>query len=469
MKTQIKSIVKNFSYALSSNLLSLVISSLTVLVVPKFLGIEEYGYFQLYIFYSTYTALLHFGWIDGIYLRFAGARYNDLEKNMFYSQFWMLSLTQITILLGALFVSVIFLKDVDKIYIIRMMIVSSTIVIPKGFLQYILQGTNRIKEYSRLIISEKAVFSLLTLFFILSGTEKYQTLIAVDIISKISALLLSVYYCKDIVLRPVRNFKSEISEVILNISVGINLLIAYITGSSIIGVVRFAIEKYWDVGVFGKISLTLNISNLFMIFINSLSVILFPVLRRVNPERLVELYNNLRTLLMNLSLGLLIAYYPAQWLLKVWLPNYAESLEFMILLFPIMVFEGKMNLLVNTYLKTLRKEKAILIINLITLSLSVIATIINVITVRSLDIMVLSITLLLCFRSTIAEIFLAKQLQLGVSTNIIIEISFVIMFILISSNLSNIVGVILYTAIYFINLYVQKNSIFKSINYLKGL
>lgn len=462
-----KSIAKNFSYALSSNLLSLVISSLTVLIVPKFLGIEEYGYFQLYIFYSTYTALLHFGWIDGIYLRFGGAKYEDLEKDKFYSQFWMLALMQFTILLIVMFLSSVFVQDGDKIFIFRMMIVSSTIVIPKGFLQYVLQGTNRIKEYSQLIVIEKFIFSFFTLLIITGGIEKYQVLIVIDIISKLFALFLSIYHCKDIIHRPINNLKFDFNETRLNISAGINLLIAYITGSLIIGIVRFAIERFWDVGVFGKISLTLNISNLFMIFINSLSVILYPVLRRVNPLKLNDVYTNLRTLLSSLLLGLLMLYFPAQWLLKIWLPQYAESLEFMLLLFPIMVFEGKMNLLVNTYLKTLRKEKVILRINLITVSLSLIMTIVNILTEKNIYIMVASITLLLCIRSTIAEIILAKQLKLKISTNIIIEIVFVFIFIIIGTVSTSMIAMTIYALIYLVNIHSKKNDISRSINYLK--
>ena len=266
-----KSIIKNFSYALSSNLVSLLISSLIVLVIPKFLGIEEYGYFQLYIFYSTYTALLHFGWIDGIYLRFGGYRYEELEKDKFYSQFWMLTLMQLSILFFVILLSLTIGNDENKVFIFRMMIISSTLVIPKGFLQYVLQGTNRIKEYSQLILIEKLIFASMTIFVILNGAEKYQILIVIDVISKFFALTLAMYHCKDLIFRPLKNLKFDFNEAKLNISSGINLLIAYITGSLIIGIVRFAIEKYWDVGVFGKISLTLNISNLFMIFINSLN------------------------------------------------------------------------------------------------------------------------------------------------------------------------------------------------------
>ncbi|MEH7250466.1 hypothetical protein V7114_27310, partial [Neobacillus niacini] len=61
--------MKNFSYTLSSNLISMIISTIVILIVPKVLGVEDYGYWQLYLFYASFVGFLHFGWNDGIYLR----------------------------------------------------------------------------------------------------------------------------------------------------------------------------------------------------------------------------------------------------------------------------------------------------------------------------------------------------------------------------------------------------------------
>ena len=45
-----KKIIANFSYVVLSNLLTVIVSSLVVLILPKIMGVEEYGYWQLYIF-----------------------------------------------------------------------------------------------------------------------------------------------------------------------------------------------------------------------------------------------------------------------------------------------------------------------------------------------------------------------------------------------------------------------------------
>lgn len=64
-----KKIVSNVMYALMAQGISLILSVLMALIVPKIMGIEEFSYWQLFLFYSGYSGFFHFGLNDGIYLR----------------------------------------------------------------------------------------------------------------------------------------------------------------------------------------------------------------------------------------------------------------------------------------------------------------------------------------------------------------------------------------------------------------
>lgn len=85
LNNKVITFVKNFSYTFSSNILTMIVSALVILIVPKLIGVQEYGYWQLYMFYSFYVGFLHFGWNDGIYLRYGGQDYKDLNKRYFFS------------------------------------------------------------------------------------------------------------------------------------------------------------------------------------------------------------------------------------------------------------------------------------------------------------------------------------------------------------------------------------------------
>lgn len=402
MNIKALSFIKNMSYTISSNLLSLMVSTLVILIVPKLIGIEEYGYWQLYIFYSSYVGFLHFGWNDGIYLRYGGYEYDKLDKKLFFSQ--LVSLFSIQIIIGILICgfSNLYVVDTNRNFIIKMVAIAMVLLNTRVMLLYIIQATNRIKEYARITMFDKIVYITLIFVFLILGVRDFKLMIFADLIGKYVSLVYSMISCKEIVFNEISYLCCTVKETITNISVGIKLMFANIASMLIIGIVRFGIERTWDVGTFGKVSLTLSISNMMMIFINAVGVIMFPILRRTNQERLPSIYLIMRDFLMVLSLGALILYYPLKTVIAAWLPQYAESLLYMALLFPIFIYEGKMSLLINTYLKTLRREKVMLQINIITMLISLILAYIATQVLRNLDITIINIVILLAFRCVLA-------------------------------------------------------------------
>lgn len=74
MQRDVMKFVKNIFFAFLSNGITLLISFVMTLLLPKFLGVKAYGYYQLYIFYITYASIMCFGWAEGIYLRIGGKK-----------------------------------------------------------------------------------------------------------------------------------------------------------------------------------------------------------------------------------------------------------------------------------------------------------------------------------------------------------------------------------------------------------
>jgi O-antigen/teichoic acid export membrane protein len=463
------SFIKNFSYAISSNLISMIISALVILIVPKLIGIEDYGYWQLYLFYSYYVGFLHFGWNDGIYLRYGGKEYKDLNKGLFFSQFWMLVIFQLLICVIIFRYSKVFIFDTNRLFIIAMTGTCMFLVNVRLMLTFLLQATNRIKEYAKITVMERVLYSSLIILFLLIGVREYKLLIFADIFGKCLSLLYATYCCRDIVFKKISNFYLNLRETFESIGVGIKLMISNVASALIIGVVRFGIERIWSVSTFGKVSLTLSISSLMMVFINAIGIIMFPVLRRTNEEKLPSIYSNIRTLLMVPLIGLLLAYYPLKIILSIWLPQYTDSIKYMALLFPMCVYEGKMSLLINTYLKTLRKEKLILVINIVSVVLSVIITVLSIIVLNNFYLALLSIVVLLAFRCTLAEVILSNILNISVYKDILIEAGMSFIFIIIGWFVDSWIGVVIYLFMYILYLLIKKRDIIATWKYIKHL
>lgn len=462
-------IIKNISYTISSNLISLIVSTLVILVIPRLIGVEEYGYWQLYLFYSSYVGFLHFGWNDGIYLRYGGEDYNELDKKLLFSQFLMLLLFQLLIGIVIWILSKLFITIGDRYFIIRMVGIALIIVNTRYMLYYILQATNRIKEYAQATIIDRVIYIIIITLLVTIGIREYKLMIIADLIGKLISLIYAIYLCKDIVINRFSDFQLNLNETTRNISAGIKLMFANIASILIIGIVRFGIERTWDVSTFGKISLTLSVSNLTMIFINAVGIIMFPILRRTDQEKRINIYTNMRDFLMMILLGLLVLYYPVKSFVSAWLPQYADSLKYMALLFPIFIYEGKMALLINTYLKTLRKEQMMLKVNIITMILSLFLTLVTTLVFRSLDFTILNIVVLLSLRSFVAEYYLANELKIAVVNDIILELSLTLIFIISGWFINSWLTTLIYTGSYLCYLIIKRKDLINTIGNIKTL
>ena len=334
MNNKMTNFVKNFSYSLSSNIINMLVSVLVVLIVPRILGVEQYGYYQLYIFYSSYIGLFHFGWTDGIYLRYGGKDYNELDKKLFVSQFWMLLFLEVVVGLIITLLALVFIKDVSKLLVLISVCVAGIITLPKGHLLLTLLSTNRIKDYAKIIILEKIFFLLLVILFISFGISKFEMLLLADIVAKLLAFIGVVWICRDIVVGKSARLKEGLYEAWKNINVGFKLTAANVAGILIIGIVRMGIEFKWNIATFGKVSLTLSISSLLMVFVEAVGIVMFPMLRRTERKKLPYIYILFRNILTVVLLAMLTIYYPARIILSLWLPKYADSLKYMAFIVP---------------------------------------------------------------------------------------------------------------------------------------
>ncbi|MGV3162887.1 lipopolysaccharide biosynthesis protein [Streptococcus hyovaginalis] len=464
-KEKIFNILKNFGYVISSNLLTLIVSSVVILILPKVIGVNEYGYWQLYTFYLTYIGFFHFGWCDGIYLKFGGENYSALDKKYFASQVSSFIIFQSIISLLSIIASLLFSKNSSTLFIFLALSLNFVITNTRLLFIYTLQTTNRIKEASIITISDRFIYVIFLLFLLFSNNTSFQRMIIADNIARVISLFCALYICKDITFISDRKLV-QIKDSWDNIKVGSNLMLANIASSLIIGVVRFAIQKGWDIATFGKVSLTLSLSNLVMTFINAIGIVVFPMLKRTSSDKLALVYKSMRLILMLTLLTMLIVYYPLRIILEYWLPAYKDSLEFMGMVFPMIVFEGKTSLLLNTYLKAMRQEKLIFKINFLTTIISIFMAVLSVVILKSLFFSVLSIVILLSFRSTLLELKVTRLLNLNILKDLFLE--FIIVFTFICGNifLDMRISIILYLIslmVYYYITFIKENISLKNL------
>ena len=464
MNSHLLLFLKNTSYLLFSNLISLLISVFLVFIVPKVVGIEAYGYWQLYLFYTSYIGFLHFGWIEGLYLKYGGYTYEDLDKNNLRTQFWILNFCELCLSAFLLICVFFFIDEANKKIVFFSFICNILLIVPKTFLAYVLLSTSRIRAHSILILTERFVTVIAMIVLLLWSDKTYQSLIFADIAGKTTVLCLAVYFCHRIVWGEILVTHVVFIEIKKSIISGSKLMLANIASMLMIGIVRFSIEKHWGIVLFGKVSMALSASALFMMFVSTLNVVVFPLLRKVQENELAEIYTSFRSLLLKGSLAALLLYYPISKGLDYWLPAYRESSAFLAVLFPSCVYEIQWSILLYTYFKTLRKEKWVLVINLIAVGLSIVFTGVTVLFLNNVFAVLVSVTLLVMLRCFIAEFFLKKAIKIEGQRRVFLEVFCGLAFIYTAYTMPSIYGIILYSFVYFLYFRVTNDTLRRDVN-----
>ena len=82
-----RSLAKNAGAAFLAQGVAMCLSVIQTLLVPKLLGTTQYGYWQLFIFYTSYVGFAHLGLNDGVYLIKGGQTRDVIDKKSGNSQF----------------------------------------------------------------------------------------------------------------------------------------------------------------------------------------------------------------------------------------------------------------------------------------------------------------------------------------------------------------------------------------------
>ena len=82
-----KKLKQNFIYVVLAQLISLLVSCSTNLILPKFISTTDFSYWQLFMFYTLYIPCLALGLNDGVYLRYGGKDKDELDYTAIKSQY----------------------------------------------------------------------------------------------------------------------------------------------------------------------------------------------------------------------------------------------------------------------------------------------------------------------------------------------------------------------------------------------
>jgi hypothetical protein len=223
------------------------------------------------------------------------------------------------------------------------------------------------------------------------------------------------------------DYKQVISECRNTINVGIKLTLSSVNSMLILGIGLFFIDSHWGIIVFGKVSFALSLVYFALAFIQQVSMVFFPILRRTNQKKKIYLSMYQFCFFVMPIIYLLII--PMKTFVEYWLPVYTDSIYYVSIMLPICIFDAKMNLIFNTFFKVLRKEKMLFAINSLVLLLSCILYSISTFIFNSYHLVIFSMVLVIVLRSILSERMANKLLNINLTKSLLYEISFATIYI----------------------------------------
>ena len=421
---------RNIIYAYSAQAIVLIISFVFTLILPKILGVAGFGYWQLFIMYTGYLGFFYLGLNDGYYLKNGGKAYKDLDYSKLKSQVVFSFLIHFALAISIIVVLSAINIDPNKKFILILVALYLPFFNMKGFLDQSFQAVNRVKIHSISTILERVLMLVGIILLSSFSIDNYKIYIVIYVLTALIALLYIIFSGKEIVKAPFLSLNETKKEGVDNIKLGFPLMMSAIIGMFIMGTSRQIIEIRWGIEVFSVISLSISLMSFFLVFVTKSGLVLFPSLRTLSSEKQKKWYFNIREII-NIVIPLaLLSYLPLAILINYWLPNYYETIYYLGILLPLIIFETKTTVLGTTFMKVFKMQKKLLLVNIGVLVTNIIVSSIFAFYFNNLNLVILSILISICLRSLIMEIIISKKFKFPLTYKTLIIILISIIFII---------------------------------------
>lgn len=466
-----KKIAKDMVFAVFAQGLSTAVSVILTLLLPKVLGVAEFGYWQLFVFYFSYVGFFHFGINDGVYLIHGGEFRETLDKKAINSQFLVSIIYQAVISVAVILVALFGPFEAQRQFVIVWIGIILLANNCSLYLGYVFQAVNETALFSFSSALDALAFFAALIILVVFGVDSFEPYIVVYTLAKFLRLAYCLFKARDILSAGVLTHSACVKESIQSIRVGIKLMFANIVSSLILGVVRFFVDFNWGIEVFSIVSFSLSIAAFFLTFLTQVSMVLFPNLKQLDRHACSNVFCAMRDILDLLLPAAYILYGPITVVLNWWLPQYARGIQLFAVLFPICIFEGKMDIVGTTFFKVLREEKRLLEVNLATFILSFVCTLFGTYVFNSVEFVLFCVVIALAFRCLLSELLIGRKLNVAQTklsfVCVILSVGFVITAQLFTPLLTSVVFLFVYSVYLVINKTVLRR-VFKLGDVLKS-
>lgn len=321
---------KGIIAVLGANLINMVFNLVINFAQPKFLSIDTYASIKTFQLYCSYVGILHLGYVDGMYLKYGGKDFSDVNQENLYRNLSTLRIFQLII---AIVFTIIGIVISDKI-----MICFALSIIPLNMVAYykaLYQAVGEFNKYGRIMNANTILIFLINILLIFGiKTDDYSLYILYyTIIYVFIWIVLEVKFRKHVKLQ--YSTKVSIDEFIYSISNGFFLMLGNFSSTILTSIDRWFIKILFDNISFAQYSFAVSMENFMNIAITPVTITLYNYFCRVKDVKKIK---RTRNLIVLFAVTIVAAAFPAKFILEHFLSKYIDSIEVMFLLFASEIF-----------------------------------------------------------------------------------------------------------------------------------
>ncbi|MCH5279913.1 MAG: oligosaccharide flippase family protein [Lachnospiraceae bacterium] len=441
------------------NLIFLIFGILNNFILPKYLSVDSYALIKTYLLYISYASLLAGGYVEGMFLYYGGKTVEETYHlkfgNNFHTFFWFQGVISLLVfLIGVLL----------KKYIILLFAIG---VFTTNIVSYFKNYSTAVGEFKIYSVStsiEKIlVFIFNAAFIFMFRADNYILYVAVIMVVSIIEI---IYFFIKLEGKQKGLFSGnfKLNEITHCMNMGVILLIGNSISALFVGIDQWFVKFLMANTDFALYSFAVSMERIVVIFITPITTVLYNFFCKKNEDSQVAF---VRETLVLWGFAILMAVFPLIWVVKTFIPNYADALSVTAILFCGQALNCIINGVYVNVLKAQKRQKQFLIQMIMMTILAIILNIIayyivgNIVGLAYATLITKIIWLIICQIE-------CKEYRYSMNVNIAL-ILLIICFIFCSIINNYILGGLLYLLIFLvITMVFMRNSFIKVIIEVKG-
>lgn len=337
-------IAKGMLFIMAANIANMAISIMTNLVLPKKLSIEAYAAIKTYQLYLTYVGILHFGVVDGVYLKYGGKNIKEIDERSILLNLSTFRLFQIAVMILGTVISLIICNPI--LLIVSLMILPANM---QSFYKYLYQACGEFKKYSIIIYALTASIFIInmTLVFFLHSDEYILYLLGYLVVNIMVWLAIEINFNKQIMKGETAAKGVDIGEMISFMKSGIFLTLGNFASKIVTSMDRWFVKILIGTGPFAQYAFAVSLENFLNTAATPVSITFYNALCNDDSRDNVR---KLREAAVVFSSVLISAAFPAKYIITIYLDKYIGSIHVLFFLFGAQLFHSIIrSIYVNLY------------------------------------------------------------------------------------------------------------------------